>query len=126
MFNLVRNPEADKFKGWVYGCDDCQKVCPFNDGRFVEKEEFPGVDEIAEHLSLEKIIDMDEEFYQNVVQPKFWYLEPDMMWVWKVNALNAMKNDYKDSYLPLIKKCLDDPNERVREMAERVCKTLKI
>ncbi|MDR0334870.1 MAG: hypothetical protein LBH69_03185, partial [Methanomassiliicoccaceae archaeon] len=88
--------------------------------------EFPGLKEIADNLSLERIVEMDNEFFINVLQPKFWYVRPDNMWIWKVNALNAMKNNYQQSYEPHIKKCLNDPNERVRDMAVWVCESLNI
>jgi len=125
LVELAGNPLSEKIGSWVFGCDECQTACPF-DRRPEGTEKFPGLDIIAKDLSLEKIIDMDEETFSNVIQPKFWYIEPDMMWMWKVNALNAMKNDYRDEYGPYIKKCLDDPNERVKRMAEWVCGTLNI
>jgi len=125
LVELAGNPLSKGIGDWVYGCDDCQTVCPFNrrsDGNI----NFPGLDSMADALSLEKIIDMDDGFYKNVIQPKFWYLESNMLWVWKVNALNAMKNDYQEKYRPYIRKCLDDPNEKIRRMAEWVCGELHI
>jgi epoxyqueuosine reductase len=126
MMDVTNNPLKDKFKDWVYGCDDCQNACPFNRGRFTETVDFPGLEDMAAKLAPEKILEMDERFYMNAVQPKFWYLAPDRMCVWKVNALNAMKNNYEETYGPLIKKCLDDPDERVRRMAKIVCDALRI
>ena len=126
MMDVTNNPLREKFGGWVYGCDDCQNVCPFNSGRFTEEEDYPGLEAMADNLTPERIVGMDETFYRDVVQPKFWYLENDKMYVWKVNALNAMRNNYRDSYGPLIRKCLDDPNERIRRMAKLICDDLHI
>ncbi|MGM9532829.1 epoxyqueuosine reductase [Intestinibacter sp.] len=74
---------------WVYGCDICQDVCPFNKDKWTEDEDFPGLEELGEHISLEKIIEMDYDFLRDVMNPKFWYMSKDDMWKWKVNALNA-------------------------------------
>jgi len=125
LVELAGNPLSEKIGKWVFGCDECQTACPF-DQQPEGSVKFPGLDGIADNLSLEKIIDMDDEFYKSVIQPKFWYIEPDMMWMWKVNALNAMKNDYKEEYAPYIRKCLDDPNERIGRMAKWVCEKLQI
>jgi epoxyqueuosine reductase len=122
---LAGNSLSEKIGNWIYGCDECQNACPFNrcpEGRV----KFPGLDVVAAGLSLGKIIDMDEEFFKNVVQPKFWYIGPDMLWMWKVNALNAMKNGYQEEYAPYIRKCVYDPNERVSRMAKWVCETRHI
>jgi epoxyqueuosine reductase len=126
MVDITNTPLKDKFGDWVYGCDECQGACPFNRGRFTERVDFPGLETMADHLTPEGILEMDEDLYLNAVQPKFWYLGPDKMGIWKVNALNAMKNNYKEPYGPLIKKCLDDPDERVRRMAKIVCDSLRI
>jgi epoxyqueuosine reductase len=126
MFEVTHNPLRDRFGDWVYGCDACQNVCPFNRGRFTGTEDFPGLNDMADRLTIEGILEMDEDYYVNTVQPKFWYLERHHLCVWKVNVLNAMRNNYKDTYGPLIRKCLDDPNDRVRRMAKLVCDALHI
>jgi len=126
MVDLVDNDLSKGIGNWVYGCDTCQNACPFNHGRPSGDIEFPGVNKMSDKLSLEQIIDMDDEFYLNVIQPKFWYVRPDNIWVWKVNALNAMKNDHQQKYEPYIKKCLNDGNDRISEMAKWVCESLNI
>jgi len=126
LVNLVDNDLSKGIGNWIYGCDECQDACPFNQGRPPGDIEFPGLREISDKLSLEQIIDMDNDFYVNVLQPKFWYIRPDNVWVWKVNALNAMKNDYQQKYEKYIKKCMNDENERISDMAKWVCEVLNI
>jgi len=124
--DLAKNPLGKQLGRWVYGCDACQDACPFNSGRLTNEFDFPGLKRIAAGLSLEQILDMDEEFYKNTISRKFFYLDEDKLWVWKVNTLNAMINDYKPDYEPVIKKCLSDPHERVRKMAAWACEALGI
>lgn len=44
--------------------------------------------DIVPYLTPESILSMDEEFYKENTQPKFFYLSPDELWKWRVNALN--------------------------------------
>jgi epoxyqueuosine reductase len=83
---------ASKLGSWVYGCDVCQDVCPFNRGKLSGEEEFPGIKELAAAFSLEKILTMDDAYLRDVVAPKFWYIEAENVWMWKRNALNALSN----------------------------------
>lgn len=102
---------------WVFGCDVCQDVCPMNKGRWNAAEEFPGLDELSQHISLEKILKMDYKFLENVMQSKFWYIGKNDVWKWKTNAINAMVNDYKEEYGQYILNACNDSNAKVREMA---------
>lgn len=105
---------------WIFGCDICQDACPFNKKKWTEDEDFPGLEELSEHISLEKIIEMDYDFLRDIISPKFWYISKDDVWRWKTNALNAMLNNYDPKYDKYIDIALNDENEKVREMAAYV------
>lgn len=114
------------FGNCIYGCDICQDVCPMNRGTWNEKEEFPGLNEIAASLLPENIILMEESFYKKNIQPKFFYLQPDELWKWKVDTLCYMRNNYCEDYRSLMIEACSDPHEKVREMAALICDELLV
>ena len=77
---------------WIYGCDQCQLVCPLNRGRWREKEKAEWLEKLAPYLSDEALAEMDEETYRCVVQPAFWYIPPDGVQRWRRNARRALEN----------------------------------
>lgn len=111
---------------WVYGCDVCQDSCPMNKNKWIGNEDFPNLEELSKKISLEKIIKMDYDFLENVLQKKFWYIPKNDVWKWKVNAINAMINNYKEEYKTSIYEALEDSNQKVREMADFAIKKLNI
>ena len=111
---------------WIYGCDVCQDVCPMNKQRWNATEQFPELDELSQHISLEKILKMDYIFLEQVIQPKFWYIKKEDVWKWKTNAINAMVNDYKGEYQESIYAACNDSNAKVREMAQWAIKKLNL
>ena len=111
--------------GWIYGCDICQDVCPHNRNKWIETYTFPGLSDIGEMISLEKVLEMDYNILCNVIQPKFWYIEKENIWKWKVNAINAMLNNWEEIYRPYIKSATIDEVEMVRDMAKYALKTIE-
>ncbi|MNC73660.1 hypothetical protein D3C75_1249000 [compost metagenome] len=71
-------------------------------------------------------MNMKEEFYRNRIQPKFFYLTAEELWKWQVNALNFMNNQYKEDYRGLIIKACNSEYEKVREMAEYICRKRRL
>jgi len=120
--NLPKEPLAGKFGNCIYGCDICQDVCPMNHNKWIGEEAFPGLKELAAFLTPEEILKMTEEFYVKNIQPKFFYLSPQEIWKWKVNALNYMDNKFTERYKPLIIEACGSDDIKVREMAETICK----
>lgn len=106
-----------KLKGWIYGCDECQNACPMNMSTWESGQNYPGLEELSEKLSLEKILHMDENKLKEDLLTKFWFIRPESLWIWKVNVLRAMANNYKAEYEKYISEAQRDENEKVREMA---------
>lgn len=79
---------------YIYGCDICQDVCHINKGKWQESCDFPNLSELFHFLTPENIMNMEEDFYKERVQPKFFYLSHNELWKWKVNVLCFMRNNY--------------------------------
>ncbi len=123
----VPSPEmAEQIGSWLYGCDVCQDVCPFNKGKWIGGEDFPGLAALAPSMRPEKIMGMSYEQIGRTLAPKYWYIKPENLWKWKLNALTVMMNSYSGKSEAPIKIGLEDPSEIVRDFSRRVCTKLGI
>ncbi|MDR1944449.1 MAG: hypothetical protein LBQ19_06465 [Synergistaceae bacterium] len=108
---------GEELGNWIYGCDVCQDVCPFNRNQLSGEVEFPGLDELAREISPESVIAADYRSLRDLVAKKFWYIKPEDLWKWKCSAINAIKNLRGKGRLDAVKPALHDEDERVRAMA---------
>jgi epoxyqueuosine reductase len=115
-----------KMGTWIYGCDVCQNVCPMNKNKWEEKEDFAGLSDVTQYLSLESIWKMGEKTFLEIIQPRFWYIGQDGLWIWKCNALRAMANSGDKKYHKYIKEAVKDRDHNIRNMALWACQKLGI
>lgn len=124
-WDLTTEPLRDKFGKWMYGCEACQDVCPYNKHAWKDEEEFPELEEFSRHLTYTEIVLADYEWLKSVMQPKLWYIAKGKEWRYKTNALNAMLNNYDSKYLPVIQKACHDEYAEVRNMAKWVLEEIQ-
>jgi epoxyqueuosine reductase len=63
---------------------------------------------------------MSYDEIEEILMPQFFYLQKPDLWKWKINALNALANDWKDNYADAVHVACDDPDERVRDKARYI------
>ena len=119
--DLLNEPLAAEFGDWIYGCDICQDVCPMNHGTWGGTEKFPKLEELADVVTIENILNIDEEIYKEKIQPKFFYLAPDELWKWQANVLNYMNNHFDQTYISAISEARNSKYPKVKEMAAAIC-----
>lgn len=124
-WDLRKEPLQNKFGAWVYGCDTCQDCCPYNHNSWKDEQDFPGLSDLSERLSLAQIVKADYEYLQKVIQPVFWYIPFEKCWKFKINALNGMLNNYSSDYRTVIEEACYDKEKSVREMAKWVLEQIK-
>jgi len=76
---------------WIYGCDVCQQVCPLNKGAWQPLQPAPWLDALSPHLTPEALAEMDQETYEAVIHPRFWYIPKDDLARWHANARRAVE-----------------------------------
>ncbi len=74
---------------WIYGCDQCQLVCPLNAGKWCERESADWLENMAPYLSNKALAEIDEKTFREIVQPVFWYIPPDGVERWRQNVRRA-------------------------------------
>jgi epoxyqueuosine reductase len=102
----------------IYGCDVCQDICPMNKNKWENKDIFPNLSSLSDFLLPETILESSYEDIEKNLTAKFFYIKKESIWRWKLNAINALVNNYKAGYDTLIRRSLEDRHDIVRRKAE--------
>jgi epoxyqueuosine reductase len=101
---------------WLFGCDICQEVCPWNrkalpgDPALAPRADLVGIDAI-------ELLGLSEEVFRNRFEGTALYPRPGRAVVLR-NAALVLGNTGEANALPALRRALDDTEPIVREAAE--------
>ena len=102
----------------VHGCDECQTACPRNQAvlRKAARTD-PFLEVLKEKFDLEKLLLLDDSYYQEVVRPIMYNYITDLD-ILRSNAAIAMGNSGNTAYLPALKRALASGSPSLQEAAQ--------
>lgn len=112
-----------KMENWIFGCDVCQIVCPWNRKRKSGTLPVLEPENLEQKQSLRHWLTLDEDEFRQLYKKKpFWRTKLRGM---QRNALIAAANNSRYDLLPLIELHCQSPNEVVSETARWAFELLK-
>lgn len=115
--SLIPYEIRDKMGTRVHGCDVCQEVCPKNQARLkAQLPEDPFLVQIAKRFSLEKMLQMTDEFYHANVMPLMYNYIKEKKYFQR-NAAIALGNLGDPESIPALVNAMADPEALVRGSA---------
>ena len=109
----------------IHGCDFCQTACPRNK-RVLERPATPDplLESIAEELTLERLLTLDDEDYERLVRPIMYNYIQDLD-LFRRNAAIAMGNSGDTRYIEPLRAARDDASPLVRRHIDRALAKLE-
>lgn len=97
----------------IHGCDECQLACPRNAKVLAApKKKDLYLEALAEDFDMEKILVLDDQYYEDVVKPIMYNYIRDLE-VFRRNAAVALGNSGDPSHLPTLQNALEKTEDEV-------------
>ena len=109
----------------IHGCDVCQEVCRRNK-HILEQAPLvnPFIERLAEEFDLEKVLLMDNEYYEHFVQPVMYNYITNK-WMFQRNAAIALGNTHDIQHLPALYEARNICEDEAQEYIEWAIKQLE-
>ncbi|MGI6216414.1 MAG: epoxyqueuosine reductase [Coriobacteriales bacterium] len=104
----------------IHGCDLCQEACPRNK-KVLENPPLkdPFLERLAEEFDLEKVLLLDDGYYERVIYPiAYNYIPYEARWMFQRNAAIALGNSGDPSHLPALRRAREECPDEVLEYVD--------
>ena len=108
----------------MHGCDACQEACPRNSRVLAApKTKDPYLEWLSGEFDLEKVLFLDDEYYEACVRPIMFNYIRDLD-IFRQNAAIVMGNSGDVRYVPALRRAVEEGSEQVQRFAQHALEQL--